>query len=145
MSARYFTIRQQLRHNFVALVSLFIAVCSLGYTSWRHELTEENHNYRVASFEILLKLGELQELVFYRHYDRELVKGNPRAGWAYVLTIRDLSALLPGTVPESTEQLVEDWGENWQGMGLQQASADAIPRAIDDTRDETLDLIRSLD
>ena len=145
MPVRVQSIRQQLRHNFVALVSLVIAVCSLSYTSWRHELTEENHNYRVASFEILLKLGELQELVFYRHYDKELVKGNSRTGWAYVLTIRDLAQLLPGAMPESTRQLVEHWDQGWQGLGSQQASADAILGAIDNTRDETLDLIRSLD
>lgn len=52
---------------------------------------KKNRNYRVAAFETLLKLGELQQLVFHRHYDQELDKGNPRAGWAYVLTIRDLS------------------------------------------------------
>ena len=69
------TIAEQLRRNFVALISLVIAVSSLSYTSWRHEQTEENHNHRMAAFETLLKLGELQQLVFHRHYDKAEDKG----------------------------------------------------------------------
>lgn len=145
MPAPNITIREQLRRNFVALVSLVVAVSSLSYTTWRNELTEENRNYRTASFEILLKLGELQQLVFHRHYDQELEKGNPRAGWAFVLTVRDLAVLLPEPMPASTQQLVDTWGANWQGLGEDQTSADAITGAIDSTRDQTLLLLRSLE
>jgi hypothetical protein len=35
------SILEQFRRNFVALVSLVIAVTSLSYTSWRNEQTEE--------------------------------------------------------------------------------------------------------
>tara|TARA_R110000822_G_scaffold59736_29_gene149132 strand:+ start:8421 stop:8858 length:438 start_codon:yes stop_codon:yes gene_type:complete len=138
------SILEQFRRNFVALVSLVIAVTSLSYTSWRNEQTEENRNYRVAAFETLLKLGELQQLVFHRHYDQELDKGNPRAGWAYVLTIRDLSMLLPTPVPESTKELTDTWGYHWQGLGSNQDSADAITQAIDNSRNNTLALLQSL-
>ena len=138
------SIAQQFKRNFVALVSLFIAVSSLSYTSWRHEQTEENHNHRMAAFETLLKLGELQQLVFHRHYDQELDKGNPRTGWSYVLTIKDLTILMPSPVPESAEQLAKTWGNNWEGLGNDQDSADAIINAIDTTRSTTLDLLTSL-
>ena len=138
------SIAQQFKRNFVALVSLFIAVSSLSYTSWRHEQTEENHNHRMAAFETLLKLGELQQLVFHRHYDQELDKGNPRTGWSYVLTIKDLTILMPSPVPESAEQLAKTWGNNWEGLGNDQNSADAIINAIDTTRSTTLDLLTSL-
>ena len=138
------SIAQQFKRNFVALVSLFIAVSSLSYTSWRHEQTEENHNHRMAAFETLLKLGELQQLVFHRHYDQELDKGNPRTGWSYVLTIKDLTILMPSPVPESAEQLAKAWGNNWEGLGNDQDSADAIINAIDTTRSTTLDLLTSL-
>ena len=81
----------QLKRNTVALVSIIIAVSSLSYNTWRNEKTEENRNQRLASFEILLKLNELQQVVFHSHYDKDsLDKGNPRTGWAYVLTVRDL-------------------------------------------------------
>ncbi|MDB6105600.1 MAG: hypothetical protein JWO52_5599, partial [Gammaproteobacteria bacterium] len=38
------TIREQLRNNAVALTSLFIALSSLGYNTWRNERTEHNRN-----------------------------------------------------------------------------------------------------
>lgn len=138
------TIAEQFRRNFVALVSLFIAVSSLSYTSWRHEQTEENHNHRMAAFETLLKLGELQQLVFHRHYDKAEDKGNPRTGWSYVLTIRDLTTLMPEPVPQSANQLVKTWGAHWEGLGNNQQSADAIITAVDTTRNKTLDLLKSL-
>lgn len=138
------SIAEQFRRNFVALVSLVIAVSSLTYTSWRHEQTEENHNHRIAAFETLLKLGELQQLVFHRHYDKAKDKGNPRTGWSYVLTIRDLTTLLPDPAPESANQLVETWGAHWGGLGNSQDSADTITGAIDATRASTLELLQSL-
>lgn len=63
------SILEQLRRNTVALISLVVAISSLSYNTWRNEATEENRNLRVAAFEILLKLGELQQVVFHSHYD----------------------------------------------------------------------------
>jgi hypothetical protein len=58
----------------------------------------------------LLKPGERQELVFHSHYDRDTeVKGNPRTGWAFVLTIRDLVQVLEAPLPESSRQVVVAW------------------------------------
>jgi hypothetical protein len=54
------TIRQQLRANAVALISLVVALSSLGYNTWRNEQTEENRSVRIAAFEVLKHLGELQ-------------------------------------------------------------------------------------
>ncbi len=144
MTSPSLSISEQFRRNFVALVSLFIAVTSLTYTSWRHEQTEENHNHRLAAFETLLKLGELQQLVFHRHYDQSPDKGNPRTGWAYVLTIQDLTMLLPTPAPESADQLVKTWGEHWEGLGNNQDSANAIIEAIDNTRNKIVKLLQSL-
>ena len=45
------SIRQQLRANAVALISLVVALSSLGYNTWRNEQTEENRSIRVAGFE----------------------------------------------------------------------------------------------
>ena len=54
----------QLKRNSVALVSIIIAVSSLSYNTWRNEKTEENRNQRFAAFEVLLKLNELQQVIF---------------------------------------------------------------------------------
>jgi hypothetical protein len=86
------TLGQQLRSNVVALISLAVALSSLGYNTWRNERTEHNRNIRTATFEILTKLAELERVVFLAQYDHDASSGNPRTGWTYVLVIRDRSA-----------------------------------------------------
>jgi len=138
--------KEQIQRNSVALISLFVAVSSLSYNTWRNEQSEYNRNQRVSSFEILLKLGELQELVFHNHYDRDAEnKGNPRTGWALVLTIRDLSAVLESPVPKSSKELVALWGGNWIRLGDSQESVDAILSATEKVRADTRALLGDLD
>ena len=40
------SIRPQLHNNAVALISLFVAVSSLAYNTWRNETTEAQRNIR---------------------------------------------------------------------------------------------------
>lgn len=139
------SILEQLRRNAVAIISLVVAVSGFSYNTWRNEVSEENSNLRYAAFETLLKLGELQQVAFHAHYDRDQERGNPRTGWAYVLTIRDLSGVLSTPVQTQAQALLDVWGEHWEGLGTQQASADAIVAALDSTRMATIELLRSLD
>ena len=136
----------QLKRNSVALVSIIIAVSSLSYNTWRNEKTEENRNQRLASFEVLLKLNELQQVIFHSHYDKDSSdKGNPRTGWAYVLTVRDLSRVLHPPLPSAADELLAVWGENWAGLVEKQTSVDLIMGEIDNIRSETLLLLDSLE
>ena len=139
------TFVEQLRRNAVALISLVVAVSSLSYNTWRNEATEDNRNLRVAAFEVLLKLGELQQVVFHVHYDRDLDRGNPRIGWAYVLTINDLAKVLPDEVQGAAAALLQAWGENWERLADSTLSLDIIMQALDTTRSQTLVLLRSLE
>ena len=139
------TFVEQLRRNAVALISLVVAVSSLSYNTWRNEATEDNRNLRVAAFEVLLKLGELQQVVFHVHYDRDLDKGNPRIGWAYVLTINDLAGILPDEMQDAAAALLQAWGENWEHLADSTVSLDIIMQALDATRSQTLVLLRSLE
>jgi len=139
------TFVEQLRRNAVALISLVVAVSSLSYNTWRNEATEDNRNLRVAAFEVLLKLGELQQVVFHVHYDRDLDKGNPRIGWAYVLTINDLARILPDEMQDAAAALLQAWGENWEDLADSTVSLDIIMQALDATRSQTLVLLRSLE
>ena len=136
---------EQLRRNAVALISLVVAVSSLSYNTWRNEATEDNRNLRFAAFEVLLKLGELQQVVFHVHYDKDLDKGNPRIGWAYVLTINDLAKVLPGAMQESATELLQAWGGNWESLADSTISLDLVMQALDATRSQTLELLRSLE
>ncbi|HYQ72800.1 MAG TPA: hypothetical protein VET88_12845 [Gammaproteobacteria bacterium] len=136
---------EQLRRNAVALISLVVAVSSLSYNTWRNEATEDNRNLRVAAFEVLLKLGELQQVVFHVHYDKDPDKGNPRIGWAYVLTINDLARILPEDMQDAAAGLQLAWGDNWEQLEDSPHSLDAIMQALDATRNQTLVLLRSLE
>ena len=140
------TFIQQVQRNAVALISIIIAVSSLSYNTWRNEKTEANRNERVAAFEILLKLSELQQVVFHHYYDKDTEdRGNPRTGWTYALTIRDLSRVLRPPLHDNTDQLLETWGDNWEGLEDDQESVENILEAIENTRGKMLDLLKSLD
>ena len=139
------TLRQQLRNNSVALISLVVALSSLGYNTWRNEHTERNRNVRTATFELLGKLAELERVAFLAQYDRDASGGNPRTGWVYVLSIRDLSMLLPAPVPERVAQLQKVWGENWEGLGKDdEHSVTRIDDAIGGVRTASLNALQSL-
>ncbi len=135
---------QQVRRNLIAILSLIFAVTSLTYTTWRNEQTEDNRNVREAAFEILVELGDLQRVVFFSQYDHDSVVGSPRNGWAYALTISDLSQVVPEPLPACTATLKEIWGENWQYLGKEEDSARKIGSAIDDCRVITLHILRDL-
>ena len=152
----------QLRRNAVALISLAIAITSLGYNTWRNEHSENNRNQRQASFQILLKLGELQELVFLNHYDCiTVLRGNTRTGWVMVQTVEDLTLALEDMAPGSAADLKDVWAENWKGLDYRdkescelrsdkrrkrgQAAVDRILPAINAAREDVLKVLQALD
>ncbi|MBT8099593.1 MAG: hypothetical protein KJO82_07575 [Gammaproteobacteria bacterium] len=138
--------REQLRRNRVALISLAVAVISLSYNTYRNELSEDNRTQRLVAIEVLLKIGELEELVLYSHYDPEVKdKGNPRTGWSLVLTIEDLTQILDGPVPDEAKALKASWGKHWSTLAASAESKDAVRAAIDGMRQATLTLLRELD
>jgi hypothetical protein len=137
--------REQLRDNAVALISLTVAVSSLAYNTWRNERTEHNRNIRAATFELLMKVSELQRVVFLAQYDRDLAGGSPRTGWTYVLAIRDLSTLAPAPLPAQAGELQRVWSASWEGLGKEDETAvNRIDDAIGRLRDTTLSTLRSL-
>ncbi|GAC1457142.1 MAG: hypothetical protein PVSMB6_15460 [Steroidobacteraceae bacterium] len=139
------TLRQQLRNNAVALISLVVALGSLGYNTWRNERTEHNRNTRTATFELLTRLAELERVVFLAQYDRDAVGGNPRTGWTYVLVIRDLAAVVPGPVAARATLLQDAWAANWEELGKSdETAAVRIDDAIGNLREASLSTLRSL-
>ncbi|MDX1403785.1 MAG: hypothetical protein R3192_04570 [Woeseiaceae bacterium] len=139
------TLKNQLSRHSVALVSLVIALTSLAYNTWRNEQTEENRNVRAAGIEVLLKLGEVDRVVFYSHYDRDDSKENPRTGWAYVLTVRDMASLMHEPARTSGAELVSSWQANWSGLGNDDKAANTISDAIDKARNDVLEVLAALD
>lgn len=116
------TILQQIHRNAVALISLFIAISSLAYNTWRNETTEDHRNIRYAAFRVLEDLGELQQVVDYRYYylpfdghaGRE---GELRIrGFGNVGMVHDLMLLMPDPAPAVGRQLNEQWLANFDDL-----------------------------
>jgi hypothetical protein len=139
------SIREQLRNNSVALISLAVAISSLAYNTWRNEHTEHNRNVRTAAFEVLTRAGDLQRVTFLAQYDRDRNGGNPRNGWTDVLAIRDMAALVPGPVAGQAAELLKVWGDNWEALGKDDETAvNRIDDAIGRLREASLATLRAL-
>ena len=130
----------------VALISLAIAITSLGYNTWRNEASEHNRNQRLVSIEILLMLGDLQHLTLDRHYGKDVNRpALLRTGWAKVLTIKDLAQLAEGSVPESAANLYETWNKDSNLLGVDVEGKDRIIVALEVVRSDTHIVLKSLD
>ena len=92
-----------------AIFSVLFALLGFTYNVWRLEVTERNSSRREASFESLLQLAELEQLVFAAHYDQDAVAGNPRVGWVKVGLLVDLSE----SIDEPAERAALDLKETW--------------------------------
>ena len=92
-----------------------------------------------------MKLGELDRVVFFSHYDKDIVRGNPRSGWAYVLTIRDLAALTDEPAIGASIELTATWDEHWSSLGEKDESVELISAGIDQLRGDVLDVLEHLD
>lgn len=153
------TIREQIHRNAVALISLIIAVGSLGYNTWRNETTEAQRNTRHASFRVLESLGELQQVADYHYYfvDSENAASGEQwlRGWGQATLIRDLTMVMPGTAPRAGLTLFELWESRFrllddrdaQGRRTEEAMAarNEIFQGIDETRTAVINVLRSLE
>lgn len=139
------TVRQQISNNLVAIISMIVAVSSLLYSAWRHEVTEDQRTVRQAGFEILRNLGELQTIADHAHYTNDPSQGNPVTGWGRVLMIRDLSSLMPGPAQNHAGYLFKTWEAEWAGLGKNTASSERITAAINACLEQTAQSIASLD
>ena len=139
------SVRRQLRDNLVAITSIAIAIAALGYNTWRNERTERNRNIRVAGIELLTEIGSLQQIIFYAHFAEGDVRGDPRMGWADVLTIDDLAALMPPDVGRDAASLRAVWEANADRLIDDPAAFKRIDGAIDALRQTTLASLHSLD
>jgi hypothetical protein len=138
--------RQRLKvYQATALFSVLFALLGFSYNVWRMEVTEHNSNVREASFELLLQLAELENLVYAAHYDQDPVRGNPRVGWVTAGLVADLSIACGEQVRNSSLALKQVWGQHWDSLPDERASADAVVAAIDETRAQVQQVLLQLD
>ncbi len=134
----------QVKLHAVALISLTIAITALLYNTWRDETSERNRNYRLAAFEVLKNLGELQIALNYQHYQPDNPMANSFVAWGYVAMVGDLSHLLPAPVPERVQQLLKVWKADWTKTKTDEAALDRITTELDASRQAVLDVIYKL-
>ena len=137
-------LRRQLRDNLVAITSLVVAFSALGYNTWRNERTERNRNIRVAGIELLQEIGSLQQVIFYAHYAEGDARGDPRMGWVDVLTIQDLSTMMPPDVEREARELRAAWEANADGLLDDEGAFLRIDGAIEEFRQAALAELRAL-
>lgn len=139
------TFRQSIAKNAVALISLIVAIIALTVNIWRAERSETNRSLRIAAFELLQELGELQLVVDLRHYDNDPIGGNPIRGWSHVMMVQDLSMIMPKPVAKSGEKLHQIWQKNWQYLGQDEAKTEEVTQQIDKVRANIRQLISGLE
>lgn len=132
---------QQCRANAVALVSLLVALSTLGYSAWRHEVTEDNRTQREAAFAILHTAEALQSIVDFAHYEHDLRAGNPIHGWGKVLYLRDLGILMPSDIQIRAQAVQAAWQRDWQALPRDEAAAQRITATIEALRTEVRGLL----
>ena len=131
----------QLRANIVAIGSIVVALTGLAYNTWRNEQTEINHNVRIAAFETLKHLGEVQTIVEYAHFKKNRQLGDPVMGSGRVLLIRDIARVLPAPGPADAELLFAAWRDNVDRLETDSEAMIKITDEIQRLRLDTLDIL----
>ena len=138
------TIKEQLRRNAVALISLAVAVTSLGYNTWRNEASEHNRNQRLVAIQILNLLGEMEYLLLESRYG-ETSAPSLRKGWAVALTLKDMALVVEGDVPLSAGLLFETWSSNDELLESSVTAKDRVREAVRAVREDVHEVLLSLD
>lgn len=138
-------LRESLRRNTVALISLAVALFSTSYNTWRNQTTEGHRNVREASFKLLEACGELQQLAQHRYYGGDHSQMNWIAGWGKATLIRDMAPLVSPEVQARADRLFAAWKENAAELdsgqgGSEQAVETALDEVTASIREELLAL-----
>ena len=155
----------QINNNLVAIISLVLAISSLGYNTWRNETTEIQRNWRDASFRILVEIGELNQIILMRRYFTDAADTQPSGnsgngsiprpeswvrGWGNVAMVRDLTSVMPEPLPKQGRQLFRQWQTHAHALhdrsnatAREEAEA-ALLGNIEELRIEVVELIANL-
>lgn len=121
-------------HRAAIVLSVLFTLTGFSYNVWRMEATEQNERIRTAGFEILVRLAELEQLIYAAHYDQDPVTGNPRRGWVLVGLVEDLANLASPAVAQRAHALRATWAARWPELPTERDAADALVADIDATR-----------
>lgn len=135
---------QSSNRNYLALLSLVVALSALFYNTWRNESTERNRNIRAAEFEMLKDLSELQQVIEYAAYRKDKERGDPTRALTLILQIRDLGELTTPTVSAASAHLQEVWAKQGDQVGNNIEVSNVLSEEILNTRRVVIESLRSL-
>ena len=142
---RMHPVREGVRRNAVALISLAVALFSTSYNTWRNQTTEAHRNVREASFALLERAGELQQIAQHRYYGGDHSAMNWIAGWGKATLIHDMAPLVSSKVQARADALFLVWKENAGELESGQGeSAQRIEAAVDALTGEVRDELSAL-
>ena len=127
-----------------SIFSIAFAVLGFSYNAWRMEVTEDNSNIRTAAFEVLLQLSELQQILYFAHYDKNLNEGSPRKAWVKVGLIADMSTLISPKVEADADVLNAQWSESWQLITDDEKAVQQLISQIDKVRTDINVVLKNL-
>lgn len=127
-----------------AIFSMLFALLGFSYNVWRMEVTEHNSNVRTASFEILLELSQLEQMIYSLHYDKDRINGSPRRGWVKVGLVEDLSMLTSPTISAEAIALKQTWSRHWDRIESNRPAVNAVIDQIDTVRSEIKATLKTL-
>ncbi len=137
--------RHPVRNNWLALLSLAIALFGLGYNTWRNETTEQHRNVREASFMVLNTLAELQQLADSRFFGGDSSEANRIAIWGRVTLTRDSAMLVSQDAQARADTLFQTWSQQEKAFNDGDKNAEkAMAEAVRATRDQVLADLRQL-
>lgn len=108
----------QVQKNLVALISLTVALSGLAYNTWRNETTETQRNIRLAAFEVVRSLGELQQTVHLVTYGGESSSRLAIMGWGQVELIRDMTPVVSVGCGADGQRLFVLWQQHVDELEL---------------------------
>lgn len=127
-----------------AIFSMLFALLGFSYNVWRMEVTEHNSNVRTASFEILLELSQLEQMIYSLHYDQDRINGSPRRGWVKVGLVEDLSMLTSPTISAEAIALKQTWSNHWDSIDTNRQAVNQVINQIDSVRSEIKATLKTL-
>lgn len=121
---------RQFRANWLAFVSLAIAVFGLLYNTWRNETTEHQRNVREAAFFTIQRLTDFQSAVNQVVYRDGCERGLHIEAWGHLQAIETLSNILPDDAMADSRALKTVWSNAAQTLCQPQTDQDTR-RALD--------------
>jgi hypothetical protein len=131
-SKPFMKLSDQFRFHSVAIISLFTAIIGVSFNILQTSWIEENATRRDATFESLLALGELQEIVHFAHFKMDGEAGDPI-----------MAMLLQPKSSESSRQLKVVWQAHFDSLDESESEL-AVSEAIRLAREEVLMVLQTL-